>query len=72
MASMSQRGGVKAIGQHFPVRGRGKNRAVIVPLSEYRKMMEDLHDLAVVAERRSEPSISLKEMWRRLRARGIL
>jgi len=34
--------------------------------------MEDLHDLAVVAERREEKSISLEEMKRRLKNDDIL
>jgi PHD/YefM family antitoxin component YafN of YafNO toxin-antitoxin module len=58
--------------QRYLVDGRGKRRAIIIPLSEYRRMMEDLHDLAVVAERRNEPAISLEEMRRRLKSRGIL
>jgi hypothetical protein len=35
----------------------GKSRAVL-SLRRYKKLMEDLHDLGVVAERRSEPTIS--------------
>jgi len=34
--------------------------------------MEDLHDLAVVAERRDEESISLQELKRRLKKDGLL
>jgi hypothetical protein len=34
--------------------------------------MEDLHDLAVVAERRNEQPISFEEMKRRLKKDGIL
>jgi hypothetical protein len=34
--------------------------------------MEDLHDLAVVAERRAERPISLEEMKRRLKKNGVL
>jgi len=34
--------------------------------------MEDLHDLAVVAERREEKPISLEEMKRRLKRDAIL
>ena len=49
----------------------GRRKAVIVPLFEYRRMMEDLHDLAVVAERRNEPAVTLEEMKRRLKSRGI-
>jgi PHD/YefM family antitoxin component YafN of YafNO toxin-antitoxin module len=54
----------------YLVDSRGKKKAVIVPVAEYRQMMEDLHDLAVVAERRKEGTVSLEEMRRRLRARG--
>lgn len=50
----------------------GRKKAVVVPLAEYRRMMEDLHDLAVVAERREERPISLEEMRRRLKSRGLL
>jgi len=35
-------------------------------------LLEDLHDLAVVAERRAEPSISIEELKEKLRANGTL
>ena len=44
----------------------GKRIAVILPLKRYEQLLEDLHDLAVVAERRDEPPVSLDEMKRRL------
>ena len=33
---------------------KGKKTAVFLPLKEYQKLIEDLHDLAVVAERKAE------------------
>ena len=36
-------------------------------MSEYQRLLEDLHDLSVVAERREESSISLAEMKQRMR-----
>jgi len=45
---------------------------VILSLERYERLMEDLHDLAVVAERRDEPLISFEEMKRRLKEDGIL
>ncbi|HQA81574.1 MAG TPA: type II toxin-antitoxin system Phd/YefM family antitoxin [Methanoregulaceae archaeon] len=45
---------------------KGQRVAVILPLEEYEKLQEDLHDLAVVAERRDEKSISLEELKKRL------
>jgi len=58
--------------EKFITDNEGKKRAVIIPLKEYQKLMEDLHDLAVVAERRDEKPISLEEMKRRLKKSGIL
>ena len=45
----------------------GKRKAVILPIEEYEEMLEDLHDLAVIARRRHEPTISLEEVKRRLK-----
>ena len=39
---------------------------------QYQKLMEDLHDLAVVAERRDEKPISLEAVKRRLHKDGLL
>jgi PHD/YefM family antitoxin component YafN of YafNO toxin-antitoxin module len=58
--------------QRFVVDREGIRQAVIIPLKEYERLMEDLHDLAVVAERRDEETISLEEMKRRLREDGLL
>jgi hypothetical protein len=41
-------------------------------LGSYRKLLEDLHDLAVVAERRDEPRVTLEELKRRLREDGLV
>jgi len=35
----------------------GERTAVVLPISVYEKSLEDLEDLAVVAERRGEPTI---------------
>ena len=58
--------------EQYVVDGQGKRTAVIVPAQQYQKLMEDLHDLAVVAERREEKSISLETMKRRLHKDGLL
>jgi PHD/YefM family antitoxin component YafN of YafNO toxin-antitoxin module len=61
-----------AIQEQFVVDSNGKKTGVILPLKRYQRLMEDLHDLAVVAERRSEAPISLEEMKRRLKKDGVL
>ncbi len=63
---------MKKTAERYVTDRNGRRKAVVVPLSEYRRMMEDLHDLAIVAERRNEPAVTLEEMKRRLKSRGIL
>jgi PHD/YefM family antitoxin component YafN of YafNO toxin-antitoxin module len=58
--------------EQFVVDAKGKKTGVILPLKRYQKLMEDLHDLAVVAERRAEAPITLEEMKRRLKKDGVL
>lgn len=58
--------------EQFVVDAKGKKTGVILSLKRYHKLMEDLHDLAVVAERRSEEPIPLDEMKRRLKRDGLL
>ena len=54
-----------APGEHYIVDEHGNRVAVILPLQEYEQRKEDLHDLAVVAERREEPSIEFGEFRKR-------
>jgi PHD/YefM family antitoxin component YafN of YafNO toxin-antitoxin module len=58
--------------EQYVVDPNGKKTAVILSLKRYQELMEDLHDLAVVAERRKERTISLDEMKRRLKKDGLL
>ena len=58
--------------EHYIVDENGKKTAVVMPIREFQRLLEDLHDLTVVAERRDEPTISLDELTRRLRADGLI
>lgn len=60
------------IKERHGTRSRGKNGRVVLSRRRYERLMEDLHDLAVVAERRDEPTISLEDMKKRLRKRSLL
>ena len=60
------------IREQFLVDRNGKKSAVVLRVSDYERLLEDIHDLSVVAERRDEPTISLSELKRRLRADGLL
>ena len=55
--------------EKFLVDRDGKKTAVVLPIKKYERLLEDLHDLSIVAERRDEPTISLAELKRRLHKR---
>ena len=50
----------------------GQKTAVVLPIEEYEELLADLHDLAIIAERRDETTISFKEIKERLKKDGIL
>lgn len=56
--------------EQYVVDAQGKPTGVFLTLADYRKLMEDLHDLTVVARRRREKSIDLDELKRRLKKHG--
>ena len=58
--------------EQFVVDTNGRKTGVILSLKRYQELIEDLHDLAVVAERRAERPISLEQMKRRLKKDGVL
>jgi len=49
---------ISDLAPQFVTDTRGKKTAVILPIKKYIELIEDLQDLAVIAERRDEPSIS--------------
>ena len=51
---------------------RGQKVAVVIPIADYESLMEDVADLAAVAERRDDDRISLKELKEQLTADGLL
>ncbi len=50
----------------FITNPQGRKTAVVLPIREYRRLLEDLHDLGIVAERHDEYPVSLAEMKKRL------
>ena len=63
---------MNAVEEQYVIDSKGRKTAVILSLKRYEQLIEDLHDLAVVAERRGEKPLSLAEMKRRLKKNGLL
>jgi len=51
---------------------KGRRKSVLLPLREYEDLLEDLHDLAVIAERRDETPRSLAEVRQNLTRDRVL
>lgn len=50
----------------------GEKTSVILPISEFEELLEDLEDLAIVAERRDEPTVSHDKLVAELRKDGLI
>ncbi len=50
----------------------GEKTAVILAWQKFQTLLEDLEDLAAVAERRAEPTVSHQELLAELRQDGLL
>ncbi|RKY00550.1 MAG: hypothetical protein DRP54_05280 [Spirochaetes bacterium] len=51
---------------------KGRKKAVVLPIEEYEELLEDIHDLAIIAERKDEETIGLEEVKKRLKEDGLL
>lgn len=56
----------------YIVDAANQKHSVILPLAEFEALMEDLEDLAAVAERREEPTISHEQVLAELKKDGLL
>ncbi|WP_041619704.1 hypothetical protein [Stanieria cyanosphaera] len=50
----------------------GEKTAVILSIAQFEELLEDLEDLAIVAERRDEPTISHQDLIAELKQDGII
>jgi len=58
--------------EQYVVDSKGRKTGVLLSLEQYKKLLEDLRDLAMVAERRDEQPITLEELEHRLKKDGLL
>ncbi|MGH8603934.1 MAG: hypothetical protein ACREXR_14545 [Gammaproteobacteria bacterium] len=56
----------------FLTNEKGERVSVVLLVAEYEELLEDLEDLARIAERREEPAITHGELVARLTADGLI
>ena len=57
---------------HYVIDETGQKVSVILPVNEFEELMQELMDLAALAERRDEPTIGHDDVIARLKADGLL
>ena len=63
---------MKEIDLQYVTNQAGEKTAVILPIDKFEQLLEDLGDLAAVAERRNEPTVSHSELLTELKRDGII
>ena len=58
--------------ERYVTNRKGKRTGVVLSLKRHSRLMEGLHDLAVVAERRDENPVAADDMKKRLHKRALL
>jgi hypothetical protein len=56
----------------YVIDSNGNKTAVILPIAEYEELIEDIEDLAVIAERRNEPTVTHEDLTAELKKDGLL
>ena len=65
--------GVKTkIHPEFIINEKGKKKSVVLPISEYEELLQEINDLADVAERKNEKTKKHAEFVMELKANGYL
>ncbi len=59
-------------GVQYITDGSGERSGVILSLEQYNQLLEDLEDLAILAERRDETTIPHEQLVAQLKVDGLL
>jgi len=63
---------VDEIEYQYVTNAAGEKMAVVIPINAFQQLLEDLEDLAAVAERREEETVSHADLIAELKADGLL
>jgi len=63
---------IKKLHTEYITDDKGNKKSVILPIDDFQELLEDIEDLAAVAERRNEATISHEELLRELKENGII
>jgi hypothetical protein len=61
---------IKELQAQYVPNETGKKVAVILPIAKFEELLEDIEDLAVLAERRDEPTLTHEKVLAKLKQDG--
>lgn len=61
-----------SLSPQFLTDAEGTRTSVLLPIEEYEELLQDMADLATMAERRDDDRLSLEEVKLQLRSDGLL
>jgi SET domain-containing protein len=64
--------GLKELNPQFITNEAGERISVILPVDKFQELLEDIEDLAAIAERREESSIQHDEFIKELKQDGFI
>lgn len=64
--------GIKDLSPQFITNEAGEKISVVLSMAKFEALLEDIEDLAVIAERREEPTISHKALLKELKRDGLV
>jgi len=63
---------VKDLHVQYLTNEAGQKIGVLLPVEEFNELLEDIEDLAAVAERREEPTLTHEDVLEELRRDGLI
>ena len=63
---------LKDLNPQYITNDSGEKISVILPIGEFQELLEDIEDLATVAERRDEPTIRHEQLITELKRDGLI
>jgi hypothetical protein len=64
--------GIKELNPQYITNEAGERISVVLPLDEFQELLEDIEDLAAIAERRDEPTVPHDEVIKELKRDGLI
>lgn len=64
--------GVRDLNVQYISNKAGEKTGVVLPIDEFEELLADIQDLAALAERREEPTVSHAELLAELKRDGFL